>query len=86
MSDLSNSLINATYKKLLQVAQSTNTGVDTSLTNIQSGDGTNTAIKIATSAVKVEGTFGVSGNTSVVGDLQVTDKVCASSFLVMVLI
>jgi len=80
MSDLTNTLINNTYKKLLQVDTATNVGVNTSLTNVQSGDGTNTAIKIATSAVQVTGTFGVSGNTSVVGDLQVTDKVCASAF------
>ena len=80
MSDLTNTLINNTYKKLLQVNTSGNTGVDTSLTNVQSGDGTNTAIKIATSAVQVTGTFGVSGNASVVGDLQITSKVCASAF------
>ena len=80
MSDLSNSLINATYKKLLQIDTSGNTGVDASLTNIQTGDGTNTAIKVATSAVKIAGTFGVDGNTSVSGNLQVTDKVCASAY------
>ena len=59
MSDLSNSLINATYKKLLQVDTSGNTGVDASLTNVQTGDGTNTAIKIATSAVKIAGKLGI---------------------------
>ena len=47
---------------------------------VQSGDGTNTALQISTSAVKVTGTFGVSGNASVVGDLQVGNKVCASAF------
>ena len=80
MSDLTNTLINNTYKKLLQVDTATNVGVDASLTNVQSGDGTNTALKIATSAVQVNGTFGVSGNASVVGDLQITSKVCASAF------
>ena len=80
MSDLSNSLINATYKKLIQVSTSGNTGVGDTLTNVQTGDGTTVGLQIAKSAVKVLGTFGVSGNTSVIGDLQVTDKVCASSF------
>jgi len=80
MSDLSNKLINNTYKKLLQVSTSGNVGVDSNLTNVQTGDGTNTAIKISTSAIQVIGTFGVSGDASVVGDLQVTDKVCASLF------
>ena len=44
MSDLTNTLINNTYKKLLQVDTDTNIGVGTSLTNVQSGDGTSTAI------------------------------------------
>ena len=43
MSDLTNKLINATYKKLLQVSTSGNTGVPTTLTNVQTGDGSNTA-------------------------------------------
>ena len=80
MTKLEGKLINSTYKQLLKMGVSTNQGVDASLTNVQTGDGTNTAIKIAVSAVKVEGTFGVGGNTSVSGDLQVTDKVCASAF------
>ena len=80
MSDLSNKLINNTYKKLLQVSTCGNTGIGADLTNVQTGDGTNTAIKISTSAIQVIGTFGVSGDASVVGDLQVTDKVCASLF------
>ena len=33
MSDLSNNLINATYKKLLQVSTSGNTGISGTLTN-----------------------------------------------------
>jgi hypothetical protein len=56
------------------------------LTNIQTGDGTNTAVKIATSAVQVDGTlfvgqtFGVSGDASVAGGLAVANKVCASAY------
>ena len=86
MSDLTNNLINATYKKLLQVSTSGNTGISGTLTNVQTGDGTNTAVKIATSAVQVDGTlfvgqtFGVSGDASVAGGLAISNKVCASAF------
>jgi hypothetical protein len=86
MSDLTNNLINATYKKLLQVSTSGNTGISGTLTNVQTGDGTNTAVKIATSAVQVDGTlfvgqtFGVSGDASIAGGLAVANKVCASAF------
>jgi len=86
MSDLTNNLINATYKKLLQVSTSGNTGISGTLTNVQTGDGTNTAVKIATSAVQVDGTlfvgqtFGVSGDASVAGNLAISNKVCASAF------
>ena len=86
MSDLTNNLINATYKKLLQVSTSGNTGISGTLTNVQTGDGTNTAVKIATSAVQVDGTlfvgqtFGVSGDASVAGGLAVANKVCASAY------
>ena len=80
MTKLEGKLINSTYKQLLKMGVSTNQGVDASLTNVQTGDGTNTAIKIATSAIKVAGTFGVESNASVSGNLQVTDKVCASTY------
>ena len=52
MSDLTNSLINATYKKLIQVSSSGNEGISGTLTNVQTGDGTNTALKLATSAAQ----------------------------------
>ena len=92
MSDLTNKLINATYKKLLQVSTSGNIGVPTALTNVQTGDGSNTALQIATSAAQINGTlsvtnnlvvggkFGVSSDVSITGDLQVSDTVCASAF------
>jgi UDP-3-O-[3-hydroxymyristoyl] glucosamine N-acyltransferase len=86
MSDLTNSLINATYKKLIQVSSSGNEGISGTLTNVQTGDGTNTALKLATSAAQVDGTlfvgqtFGVSGDASVAGDLAVANKVCASAY------
>jgi UDP-3-O-[3-hydroxymyristoyl] glucosamine N-acyltransferase len=80
MSDLTNKLINATYKKLLQIETSGNEGADGTLRKIQTGDGTSIALKIATSAVEVSGNLGVTNNASVAGDLQVTNKVCASAF------
>ena len=86
MSDLTNSLINATYKKLIQVSSSGNEGISGTLTNVQTGDGTNTALKLATSAAQVDGTlfvgqtFGVSGDASIAGGLAVANKVCASAY------
>ena len=86
MSDLTNSLINATYKKLIQVSSSGNEGISGTLTNVQTGDGTNTALKLATSAAQVDGTlfvgqtFGVSGDASVAGGLAIANKVCASAY------
>jgi len=81
MTDLTGKLISDTYKQLLQVnASTTNTGVKTSLTNVQSGDGTASALNLGTTAIKVSGTFGVHGNASVSGGLLVSDGVCASAF------
>ena len=81
MTDLTGKFISNTYKDLLQVNSSaSNGGVSTSLTNVQSGNGVGTALNLATTQVKIDGTFGVSGNASVTGDLYVSDKVCASSF------
>ena len=73
MTKLEGKLINSTYKQLLKMGVSTNQGVDASLTNVQTGDGTNTAIKIATDSVKIAGELGVENDASVSGDLQVTD-------------
>jgi hypothetical protein len=71
MSTLSSKQISKTYKQLLKVSVSggTNTGVTSTLQNVQTGDGTNTAIKVATSAVQVTGTFVVAGDVSVAGGL-----------------
>ena len=81
MTDLTGKLISETYKQVILVSSSTtNTGVDTSLKNVQSGDGTNTALQLATNAVKVAGTFAVSGAVSLDGNMHVDDKVCASAF------
>jgi len=48
MTDLTGTLISNTYKDLLQVNSSaSNGGITTSLTNIQSGNGVNTALNLA---------------------------------------
>lgn len=81
MTNLTGKLISNTYKDLLQVNSSaSNGGVTTSLTNVQSGNGVNTALNLATTQVKIDGSFGVSGNTSITGGLFVSERVCASSY------
>ena len=81
MTDLTGTLISNTYKDLLQVNSSaSNGGITTSLTNVQSGNGVNTALNLATTQVKIDGTFGVSGNTSITGGLAISQRVCASSY------
>ena len=82
MSTLTSKQISETYKQLLKVNVSadTNTGLTNDLQQIQSGDGTNAALQISTGAVKATGTFGVDGNASVGGDLQISNKVCASAY------
>ena len=62
MSDLTSQLISNTYKQIILVSSSTsNTGVDTSLKAVQTGDGVNTALKVATNAVQITGALGVDG-------------------------
>ena len=86
MSTLTGRLINNTYKQLLKVATSANTGITGTLTTIQDGDAGNTALQLATSAAQIDGTlfvgqtFGVSGDASVAGGLAIANKVCASAY------
>jgi len=86
MTTLTGRLINNTYKQLLKIGVSTNTGITSSLVTIQDGDGSATALQLATNAAKIDGTlfvgqtFGVSGDASVAGGLAVANKVCASAF------
>ncbi len=80
MSTLTGKQVSKTYKELLKVAVSGNTGVTGDLQNIQSGDGANSALQISTSVIQVAGKFGVSEDASVSGDLLVGNKVCASAF------
>jgi fibronectin-binding autotransporter adhesin len=80
MSTLTGKQVSQTYKELLKVAVSGNTGVTGDLQNIQSGEGTNSALQISTSVVQIAGKFGVSEDASVSGDLLVGSKVCASAY------
>jgi hypothetical protein len=81
MTNFNGKLISNTYRSLLTVnASVTGTGVATSLTNVQTADGTQTALRIATNSVHINGAFAVSGATSLASGLHVADKVCASAF------
>ncbi len=81
MTDLTGRLISNTYKQLILVSSAvSNEGVDTSLKPIQTGDGTNTALKVATNAVQVSGALGVTGSVSFDSNLHVDNRVCASAF------
>jgi UDP-3-O-[3-hydroxymyristoyl] glucosamine N-acyltransferase len=80
MSSFDNKLVSQTYKQILKMAISANEGVSASLINVQTGDGVNTALQVATGAVHVAGTFGVGSNVSVSGDIQILGKVCASTY------
>jgi hypothetical protein len=69
MTDLTGKLISNTYKDLLQVNSSaSNGGITTSITNIQSGNGVNTALNLATDKAKID------------GSLEVAGTVCASTY------
>ncbi len=81
MSTLQGKIISNSYKELLKIAEvSANQGVSASLVRVQTGDGTNTALQVATGQVYVGGTFGTGNDVSVSGDLLVTGKVCASTY------
>ena len=78
--DLKGKRIADTYKGLLKLAVSGNGAVSSSLTQVEGGDGTNTALFVATDSVKVGGAFAVSSSASVGGSLKVNGDVCASSY------
>ena len=80
MSSFDGKLVSQTYKQILKMAISANEGVSASLINVQTGDGVNTALQVATGAVQVAGTFGVGSDVSVSGDIQILGKVCASTY------
>lgn len=80
MSDLTGKLVSKSYKQLLKVAVSGNEGVSAGLLQVQSGDGTNSALQISTSIIQVTGKFGVSDDVSISGNVQVFGNVCASAY------
>ena len=78
--DLTGKRIADTYKGLLKLAVSGNGVVSSGLTQVEGGDGTNTALQVATDAVRVKGSFAVSSSVSIAGTLRVDGDVCASSY------
>ena len=65
MSSFDGKLVSQTYKQILKMAISANEGVSASLINVQTGDGVNTALQVATGQVYVGGTFGTGNDMSV---------------------
>ena len=86
MTTLTGKLINNTYKQLVKIGVSTNTGFTTALTTIEDGDGSASSLQLATNAAQVDGNlfvagkFGVSSDASIAGNIAVANKVCASAF------
>ena len=80
MTDLTNKSVKDTYKQLLKMGITTNAGVSTTLTAVQTGDGENTAIKISKTAMQINGPLGVTTSVCVSGELRVTGDVCASAY------
>ena len=70
MTELTGKQIASTYKQLLKIGVSTNTGVTDTLQTVQSGDGTNSALQIATGKVAILGELSVSEDFSI-GNLKV---------------
>ena len=82
MTDLTGKLISNTYKQVILVSSAvSNVGVETSLKPVQTGDGTNSALKLATNAVEITGALAASGSVSLGGPVRIADKVCASVIL-----
>ena len=61
MPDLTGTQISNTYKRLMQVNVSANSGITTSLQTIQSGDNSNTPLQLSNSTLNVNGTFAIGG-------------------------
>ena len=80
MTDLTGKTIANTYKQLLKVGVSTNTGVSAGLATIETGDGTDSSFQLATGAAKFTGSLVIDGATSIASGLHVDQKVCASAF------
>jgi hypothetical protein len=61
MPNLTGTQISNTYKRLMQVNVSANSGITTSLQTIQSGDNSNTPLQLSNSTLNVNGTFAIGG-------------------------
>ena len=79
MTDLTGKQIANTYKQLLKVAVSTNSGVSTTAQTIQSGDGTNSAMQLSTTAIKSTSKI-VAVSICATNDVHVGGNVCATAF------
>jgi hypothetical protein len=64
MATLQGKAIKDTYKDLLQVSTNNNTGVTSSMSTVEDGEGTSSALKISTTGVQVAGTLDVTGNVT----------------------
>ena len=94
MSTLTGRQISDTYKQLIKLNVSANTGVTTSLAYIQTGDATNIGMKVATNAIQITGILNVDGSVVAAGDVSIggtvtiggtnlqasNAKVCASAY------
>ena len=66
MTDLTGKLISGTYKQLLQInASTTNSGITSSITNVQTGDGTNSALSLG-SLTSCALKFATDSNTGII--------------------
>jgi hypothetical protein len=81
MTDLTGKQIANTYKQLLRLGVSTNSGVSAGLTTVETGDGTDSSFQIATGAAKFTGTLAVSGATSIASGLHVGETSMCQFFL-----
>jgi hypothetical protein len=57
MTELTGKLISNSYKQLLKVGVTANTGVSAGLQTIETGDGTDSSFQLATGAAKFTGTL-----------------------------
>ena len=65
------------YKRILQISQSSNTGVDTTTRNVETGDGSITALQLSDDQLKIQ-----PRNDKTINTLDVTNTSGASKFKV----
>ena len=65
------------YKRILQISQSSNTGVDTTTRNVETGDGSITALQLSDDQLKIQ-----PRNDNTINTLDVTNTSGASKFKV----